>query len=61
MHTVLCVAESSINGSLYSERISRQQQDPCELEIDHCEHALGAPNELFCKIAVPQRVFCWEN
>ena len=28
-------------------------------KIDH--QILGAPNELFCKIAVLQSVFCWEN
>ena len=39
MHTVLFVAESSINGSLCSQNISGQQQDSCELEIDHCERA----------------------
>ena len=39
MHTVLFVAESSINGSLCSERISGQQQGSCELGIDHCERA----------------------
>ena len=39
MHTVLFVAESSINGSLYAERISGQQQGSCESGIDHCERA----------------------
>ena len=39
MHTVLFVAESSINGNLISERISVQQQGSCESRIDHCEHA----------------------
>ena len=39
MHIVLFVAESSINGSLCSERISGQQQGSCEWGIDHCERA----------------------
>ena len=39
MHSVLFVADSSINGSICSERISGQKQGSCELGIDHCKHA----------------------
>ena len=39
MHTVLFVADSSINSSLCSERISGQQQSSCESGMDHCERA----------------------
>ena len=39
MHTVLFVAESSINSNLISERISVQQQGSYESRIDHCECA----------------------
>ena len=39
MHSVLFVAESSVNGNICSERIFDQQQGSCELGIDHCKHA----------------------
>ena len=51
MHTVLFVTESSINGSLCSERISGQQQGSCESGIDHC----GMPGLIIVNVV------CWDK